>query len=1251
MERRRLTDRSAGIPSRRARRWLHAVALALVAALVVGTGTADPAWAQAIVWSRSVHGESTRGNGQATHAVADAAGNAYVAAAVFNGENTDLAVAKYAPGGARLWARSLDFGDSESPAGIVIDAAGDVVVAATSSERWVAVVKYAPNGDLLGSTKFTPSPAVRPYLVVMAASPLGGVVIAGSLDPMFVARLDSTLAVTWTRSFSADPGQNVYVRGLVVDGTGSAVVVGEHFGANPGGALVLKVSASGDLQWLAGYPGGAATAVAADGAGNVFVAGHVGEFTPQYDLLALKYAGDGTLLWANTLDVQSGSVDESRSIALDGSGNVVIAGTRYRTPDDDAVLWKLASNGQSLWSRVVGFEPGSQESVAGLGIDALGNVTVAGTTGAPASLPQWFWSSFAADGTALSAVRLPNGGSSDGMAAMTLAGGSRGVAAGRRWNETDDVLVASFVAPGGALQWSATGSSIGTETAVRWGPSSSELTGQGLAVGADGQVTFAGAAYDGVRWGVLAARWTADGTPLWRAASTIPAASSFTEGMALGPTGAAHLGGTVVPPWGAGSAHALSLRVEANGATGWRLDPATPEGYSAIAVDSAGRSYLAGSTQSPNEARLDCYGANGALLWSRSHAVEGFYLFFRHVALDGAGNVYAAGVTYSSGGTLLLVKYSPDGTLLWSRAHAAMDSGANALAVDAAGNATVTGTGAFPALAVTARYASDGTLLWADQFGAGSGNREGIALAVDASGAAYVALRGGTTPALVKYTATGSHAWVHPLVRAGYWLRPTALALDAHGNPLVLMRAQPETGWHSTLVTKLGRSTGAVLWETLHATPGSPGDDPIAIATTPGAAYVAVRATEAPHAPGVIVLRVDDPLDLTPPETSITSAPADPSATSTATFTFTANESEVSFECRLDGAAFAPCTSPRVYSGLALGAHGFAVRARDSSDNVDPTPATHAWSVTRYDTVTQIVTSQPYAPVGTPILLTATVAGWTPTGSVAFLANPGVLPGCAAVPLAGTGATRTATCTVTSLPVGTYALSAVYAGDADDNPSIGSTSQSVLANAPPACGGFADIDSASTFCLNVEWAANRAITLGCGAGSYCPAVVTSRLAMAAFMNRLAVSLQPAVAVVEAAATNLDPTAEPVVCQGADIPVTGYPRRALVDAVISARAAVASAIVLTPVASFDQGTTWAPLAANPQAITLPPGAPVNARAVGSRDLDVGQTVRFGLQIARGALPGGASPADVRCRLRTSVGSRESWYSPLDSVRAR
>ena len=42
---------------------------------------------------------------------------------------------------------------------------------------------------------------------------------------------------------------------------------------------------------------------------------------------------------------------------------------------------------------------------------------------------------------------------------------------------------------------------------------------------------------------------------------------------------------------------------------------------------------------------------------------------------------------------------------------------------------------------------------------------------------------------------------------------------------------------------------------------------------------------------------------------------------------------------------FAPAPSPQTYTGLAAGAHTFAVRAIDAEGLVDPTPATFAWTV------------------------------------------------------------------------------------------------------------------------------------------------------------------------------------------------------------------------------------------------------------------------------------------------------------------
>ena len=63
------------------------------------------------------------------------------------------------------------------------------------------------------------------------------------------------------------------------------------------------------------------------------------------------------------------------------------------------------------------------------------------------------------------------------------------------------------------------------------------------------------------------------------------------------------------------------------------------------------------------------------------------------------------------------------------------------------------------------------------------------------------------------------------------------------------------------------------------------------------------------------------------------------------TFTFSSPEPGVTFQCRLDPAAFAPCTSPMTYSGLAPGAYTFVVRAVDATGNVDPTPASQAFTV------------------------------------------------------------------------------------------------------------------------------------------------------------------------------------------------------------------------------------------------------------------------------------------------------------------
>jgi hypothetical protein len=90
---------------------------------------------------------------------------------------------------------------------------------------------------------------------------------------------------------------------------------------------------------------------------------------------------------------------------------------------------------------------------------------------------------------------------------------------------------------------------------------------------------------------------------------------------------------------------------------------------------------------------------------------------------------------------------------------------------------------------------------------------------------------------------------------------------------------------------------------------------------------------------------VNNDADTDPPETTITAGPATLSASPDATFAFTSDESGSTFECSLDGSAFATCSSPATYTGLGDGAHTFDVRATDSSANTDATPAGAAWTI------------------------------------------------------------------------------------------------------------------------------------------------------------------------------------------------------------------------------------------------------------------------------------------------------------------
>jgi large repetitive protein len=85
--------------------------------------------------------------------------------------------------------------------------------------------------------------------------------------------------------------------------------------------------------------------------------------------------------------------------------------------------------------------------------------------------------------------------------------------------------------------------------------------------------------------------------------------------------------------------------------------------------------------------------------------------------------------------------------------------------------------------------------------------------------------------------------------------------------------------------------------------------------------------------------------DTTAPETTIVSGPSDTVSSTSASFSFSSSEAGSTFQCSLDGASFAGCTSPKSYSSLSQGSHTFRVRATDKAGNVDASPASRSWFV------------------------------------------------------------------------------------------------------------------------------------------------------------------------------------------------------------------------------------------------------------------------------------------------------------------
>ena len=194
------------------------------------------------------------------------------------------------------------------------------------------------------------------------------------------------------------PGQLIFEERIGTSAASAAALA-----AGPGGATVIagwkesssvtagivtivaKYTVTGRRAWLKTYAGtgSGAEAVACDRSGNVYVA--VTLYGAKEDIGLLKYDAAGRFKWKRSYDGPAAGDDWAQAIAVDRSGNVLVAGSSYAANGRlGIVVVKYRPNGDLAWPAATRYDSDPGDSDAGslhckaLALDGSGNAYVTG---------------------------------------------------------------------------------------------------------------------------------------------------------------------------------------------------------------------------------------------------------------------------------------------------------------------------------------------------------------------------------------------------------------------------------------------------------------------------------------------------------------------------------------------------------------------------------------------------------------------------------------------------------------------------------------------------------------------------------------------------------------------------------------------------------------------------------------------------------------------------------------------------------
>jgi hypothetical protein len=336
------------------------------------------------VWTNRISGPESLYAFPSNPVAVDTSGNVIVTgpSIPLSGFGDDYLTIKYSSAGVPLWTNRYDgpVNGYDTAVGVAVDGDDNVFVTGTSAGSGncddFATIKYSSAGVPLWTNRYDSPGNGCETAIAVAVSSNGNVYVTGSATIAY-SNLGEPL---WTNV----NGSGIFLSALATDSSNNVFVTGSSSDGGKPDFVTLKYSSTGVALWTnrydePNYGYDAATSVAVDGDGNVFVTGRSTGSHNAADYATIKYSNAGLPLWTNRYNGTGDGYDEPAAVAVDSSGNVFVTGvSRGNDSSDDYLTIKYSNAGVPLWTNRYNGPGNGSDAASALVVDRSGNIYVTG---------------------------------------------------------------------------------------------------------------------------------------------------------------------------------------------------------------------------------------------------------------------------------------------------------------------------------------------------------------------------------------------------------------------------------------------------------------------------------------------------------------------------------------------------------------------------------------------------------------------------------------------------------------------------------------------------------------------------------------------------------------------------------------------------------------------------------------------------------------------------------------------------------